>query len=74
LQEFRSYRMKRRHIPASILHSPILQYSILQYSNTPFSNTPYSNSPVLQYQYSQLRNHSQARSQEFKEAEEILFL
>jgi hypothetical protein len=29
---------------------------------------------VLQYQYSQLRNHSQARSQEFKEAEEILFL
>jgi hypothetical protein len=62
LQEFRSYRMKRRHIPASIL----------QYSNTPILR--YSNSPILQYQYSHLRNHSQARSQEFKEAEEILFL
>ena len=69
MQEFRSYRMKRRHIPASIL-----QYSNTPFSNTPFSNTPYSNSPMLQYRYSQLRNHSQARSQEFKEAEEILFL
>jgi hypothetical protein len=37
LQEFRSYRMKRRHIPASILqfsNTPILQFSS---TSTPIS-------------------------------------
>jgi hypothetical protein len=40
LQEFRSYRMKRRHIPASILQYSILQHSILQFSSAPVPVLP----------------------------------